>query len=344
MGRLVAMNLRAGRLLMMSAVVGFVVASCTATTTDQSTASSPAAGLTGSQASVRPSPAAGSVWVSGTHVAIVPPDGFDTATSFVGFAHEPSGSSLLITELPASFQELAVTMLSEEAWATQGIEVDEFDELSVGGLPAVFIRGTQTTVAGEVGKLILVMGTERRSALLTGNYPTGDTEIADALYASLLTAILDPERVVDEEAALTFAIDPVPPLQFAGTFNNGAGYNTSGTLPSADPLEPTLIVAPSLGSAAIADPEAFSRQRFEQTATLVDPIVEETRPIEIAGLSGIELIGRAEHEGDGVALVIYQVLLVGDDSYVIMSGRARAQDGAVWIQRFRESARTYRPR
>jgi len=285
--------------------------------------------------------APGAFLVPGTHVALVPPDGFTTATGYPGFQHVASGSSIVITELPGPYDQV-VAGFTQEAFAAQGVEVHGRTEVTLEGRPALLIEARQQAQGITFGKWILATGTDELTALLNSNYPESETTIGESLRAALLAASFDPARPSDPAAALSFTITPSPPLVFGGAFSNGAVYNTSGTIPSADPLEPTLAVAPSLGAAPVGDAEAFARQRLEQTPLIKDIAIEATSPVTVAGLDGVEIVAAAKHEVGNDALVVYQVLLVTEEGYVLLSGQCRLAERDVCLGAFRSTTETYR--
>jgi hypothetical protein len=236
--------------------------------------------------------------------------------------------------------------MTAAAFAGQGIEVTAREEITQNGLPALLVEGRQDAGGGRgtFGKFLLVTGTEASVALITANYPDGDETLREMLLDSVRTTVFDPDRPVDPSEALSFTLTPAGPLKFAGVFANGAAYNTSGQLPSADPLEPTLIVGPSLGAAVVGDAEAFARQRLAQTPQLVDPVVESVTDVTIARMDGVEILALAGDDDDASRrLFAYQVLLVSLDrgGYVLMTGISREEDRAEALRAFRASAATF---
>jgi hypothetical protein len=285
------------------------------------------------------------VWIPGMHVALVPPVGFVAATSFPGFQDDATGSSIVVAELPGPFSEIADGM-TDARIAGEGIEVITREEITQNGLPAVLIEGRQDAGGGRgiFGKVLFITGTEDATALIDCNYPEGDEALRETMVEAVRTTLFDPDRPVDPTDALDFTIEPAPPLKFAGAFANGAVYNTSGQLPAADPLEPALIVAPSLGPAVVGDAEEFAKRRLAQTPQIVDPVVEEVSDVTVAGMDGIEILASAGDDDDpSHTLFVYQLLLVDQEQggYVLMTGVARRDDRADALPAFRDSASTF---
>jgi hypothetical protein len=161
--------------------------------------------------------------------------------------------------------------------------------------------------------------------------------------AAILTTSFDPDRQVDPAAALRFTISPAPPLRFAGVMMNSALYNTSGTFPSADPDEPYLIVAPSLGEADTSDLGALAREQLRQ-AEVTDVVTQDPADVTIAGLPGIELTGTAKGPTGGAEVFVYEVLLVDGAEVVTMIGICPIERRAECPAAFEQTTRTYRPK
>lgn len=285
-----------------------------------------------------------SVDVAGTHVTMTPPDGFVASTSFVGFEHE-CGASIVVSELPTAYADL-VAQMTDEGFAAQGItDVQRHDE-TVDGRPATFIVAKQEAAGISFIKILVVTGTKAVTAFLTGNFPfiTCPVEIGERMRDAELGMSLDPDRPIDAQGALRFTIVPAPPLKFAGVLNNGALYNVSGTLPAADPGEPSLIVAPSLGGSASGDLIAFATAQLRGMTSIHDVAVESSEVAAIAGRPAAIIIATGKSTTRGVDVVIYQVLLGGEGDYVALLGICDPDDRAAFIDVFAESIKTYAPK
>jgi hypothetical protein len=284
----------------------------------------------------------GAVEVAGTHVTIVPPDGFVPAASFPGFEHEGSGSSVVVTEIPGSYSQIAGAMTDERVGG-EGITITSRTDVMIDGRPSLLLEGTQQAYGMTFGKVMLVTGTEALTATVTGNYPADEASLESIVRAAVLTTSFDPDRQVDPAAALRFTISPAPPLRFAGVIMNGALYNTSGAVPSADPGEPYLIVAPSLGDAGTSDLAALAREQLRQ-AEVTDVVAQDPADVTIGGLSGIELTATAKGPTGGAEVFVYEVLLFDRAGVVTMIGVCPIERRAECLGAFEETTRTYRPK
>jgi hypothetical protein len=327
------------------AVLLVLVAACGGTTASASpagtgtSAPSPTAAVS-SSAAASGSPAAALVDIPGTHVRMVSPEGFVPAADFPGF-QRTDGSSILVSEVPGSYTEL-VKGLTVDRLASSGISITSKTEVEVDGRPAVLVEGAQTANGAQFGKIMLVTGTAKSTVVITGSYPLSASGVRQTLHDAVLTVSFDPDRVIDPTAGLHFTITPAAPLRFAGALANTGAYDTSGTIPAADPMEPSLFVAPSLGETPVGNVAAFAKARLEQTVQISDVKIGAATAVTIAGLDGVELIGTATHQS-GAPVFVYQVLLVQSDGtgYVLMSGRCRIAEQDQCLTMFRSSVATY---
>ena len=280
----------------------------------------------------------------GTHVTMTPPEGFFASTSFVGFEHA-CGASLLVAEIPAGYAGL-VEGMTDTRFAEQGVTHITRNDETVDGRPAVFIIGRQEAAGLSFTKLLVITGTDKLTAFITGNLPiaTCEPDIGTQMRDAELGIKFDPDRPIDPLAALRFTLTPAAPLKFAGAFNNGALYNISGMVPSPDPGEPSLIVAPSLGGGAGDDLVAFAISQLDSMTSIGDVTVESSAETTIAGRPAAIVIATATSSTRDVDVVVYNVLLGGEGDYVAFIGICDPVDRADFFDVFDASIRTYQPK
>jgi hypothetical protein len=260
----------------------------------------------------------------------------------MGFQHARSGASILVAELAGPAGEV-IAGVTDEAIASQGVQVSARTDLTVDGRPGLLIEGLQRNQDLVFGKLILVTGTQDLTVLVTGNFLVDDVARGDAIRAAILALTFDPNVSTDPQSALSFTIAPAPPLRYAGVFGNGAMYNPSGSVPAAAD-EPYLLVAPSLGDLVTGDLSEFARQSLMSTATLTDIVIESSSDISVAGLKGIVLTATATRTTRGDPVVVYHVVLSDGSGYVRMIGISPVAKGASFVDVFRQTVESYRPR
>jgi hypothetical protein len=267
---------------------------------------------------------------------MVPPDGYALADAFPGFLAD-DGSSIVVTEIPGTLAQL-VEGLDEAGFATQGIELIDAAPRPFGLHDGWLYEGIQRVGDLEAVKWMAVVGNDRGAVLVTASVVSGDG--LDA-RAAVLTTTYDQDRVFDPLEGLAYAIDAAAPLRYAGRVANSLTYNTSGTTPSADPLEPLLSVGPSLGGAPIDDRTGFAHARLAQIPLMDDADIEAEAAVEIDGLEGIEILATAVH-ASGEPIALLQTTLFPDAGYVLIVGRCRVRDAQQFVPLFREMAASFR--
>src|SRR5215468_10554391 len=88
--------------------------------------------LSGPSANANPSPFAQQkpIKVPGTKVSLVPPDGLKPSDQFPGFLDEETSSSIMITELPAPYSEMA-NGFTKEALGARGMNLFSRKDISL---------------------------------------------------------------------------------------------------------------------------------------------------------------------------------------------------------------------
>jgi len=281
---------------------------------------------------------AGFVVVAGSHVGLVPPDGFTRSDTFTGFEHA-SGASIVVAELPTGAGAL-LPKLTDDAFAKQGIKVESRRDLSVDGRAALLVTGVQSLGGQSVQKRVLVTGTDALTAIINGNAFAEPDGMADRIEAALLTVRIEGGSV-DAIGSLGFEIAPAPPLVFAGTLMNAASYNLSGKIPATDPQEPLFLVAPSIDLRAIDPTEASFRARL-QSMPYRAITIDRVKPVTIGALAGFEATAVATPMRTADQAFVYAVMLFGPSGgYVLMTGECVATERGRYEGAFRATAATY---
>ena len=170
-------------LLVLLASVNLTVLACgTPATSAPVTSTPPAVSAAPTVSDERPT---GAVQVPGTSVWMVPAPGFLAATTFAGFG-ETNGAAVEVTEVQEPYEVIAPQVTAAEL-ATQGIDVDTRDEVTLaGGRPGILVSGTQTLDGVEMQKIILVTGDDDTTALVTANVPFTSSDDIEPLTVQML--------------------------------------------------------------------------------------------------------------------------------------------------------------
>lgn len=291
------------------------------------------------------SPMPGAVWVAGTHVSIVPPPGFEPATEGAGFRDITRDALIAIQELPGGPYDR-----TDAAYGRAGLVVEHREQTTRDGQVRILVQGVQTLPDNtQVSTIVLSVGSDEMSALLTAQHAVGDADAHAAILAALDTVRLDPTRSIEPGVAIAFDVAPAPPLRLAAMLGQGAAYNTLGRLHHPlDAAIPTMNVyvypGPPPGDAA-----AFLRGQLDSNGQqLLSPQVQLEAGIEIDGIDGFQIVASAldalERPFAGREVFAYQVFVPGpgEDRYVYMSAIATADVRDELLPAFRDTALSFR--
>jgi len=256
--------------------------------------------------------------VPGTAVRIVPPPGFEPSDRFPGYLHMATGASIVVTEVPAPFATVTRGFTSEQAIKAQGMTLVERSAVTVGGRPAALLSFDQTVSGTRFVKWVLAVDRGALTSLLVGSYPADQAAQAEApVKSAMLAASFG--RPLDPVEALSFTVTPVAPFEIARVSGQTVLLSPGGRFPVEDERAPIMVVGLSASrDLLVPDKLDFALRRIEQTATVRDVAVHETRPLTIAGLEGFEVFAEARSKSAGVPLTLYQVILYDTAGYSLI--------------------------
>lgn len=219
--------------------------------------------------------------VTGTTVTMAPPEGFEPATNFSGFADPKTQSSILIAELPPqAWPQLSAMFGSLDtvraAFKQKGIDVASLDKVPTASSEAFLARGTQTMGDIKIGKWVaLAQGS--RTVMITVQAMAG-ARLDDAAVRTMLKTVSlgDPPSEADKLASLPFKVAPSAPFRVLDTMGGAAVSMTVGDK-DVDPKgeQPLLIVSAQIGNAPVLSDDA---------ATVAKTLLHQTRHMEAASI------------------------------------------------------------
>lgn len=270
-------------------------------------------------------------------VKIRQPAQLEKADTFDGFGHEGSQSSIVVMSIPGPFTEISKGF-SKEQMASRAMRLLDKTETTVGECQGVLVHFEQSAMGTTYEKWSLVFGDDNKTVLVTSNVPK---EVAKEFSPRLKEAVLstqpDTTTAVDPTASVPFTITPAGGLKLSkGQISRSLAYTLGGALPTKSPTDPIFIAAPSIGSVSTANSQATAENRLRALAQVQNVAIWRTKPIAIDGLEGFETIADAEDKSSGTPIVVYQVMLFGDNSYIVMAGivgKARADE---FMEAFKE--------
>jgi hypothetical protein len=277
--------------------------------------------------------------VAGTRVTLQPPAGWEVADRFPGFMQASSGSSIMITEIPAPAGQM-IASFTREALGARGMELRASERQTVDGGPGVLLAISQTAAGTVYDKWMLAFGNDSATVLVTGTYLQERAgELSEPVKQAVLSARRNAAPSADPMAGLGYRIDPGPRLKVATRVGNMILTNETGTLPNPGPGSPMLMVAESLAPGDMSDLAAFSRERVMATAPTIQVSNVTGAAATIAGAQAYEVTADGVDTEDSTRLRIYQAVVREGDHYILVQGIVGADRAAEWFPYFQTVAR-----
>jgi len=240
-----------------------------------------------------------SMAIPGSVVSLSPPPGFAPAPNFSGFVSEDGRASILVAELPAGASGVVSGLFVDEStarsrFASQGVEVDRLESLSVDGRMVPVAIGSQHAHGYTFDKwMALFSGSP--TVMITVQAPRGHALTHKQAMRALASVTLRPLATLGQKmAAMPFSIEPVPPFRLIDTLSGSAVVLTAGELDTdPDGLQPLVIVASQLSLPfASDDPEKVSDQLIAGTVRIQGGTIVSRENVPFGGITG--------HRVDGV--------------------------------------------
>lgn len=279
--------------------------------------------------------------VKGTKVSLIPPNGFTVADNFSGFQQSESGSSMMVIEVPTSFEEIK-DGFTKEALLSKGVVLKNTEAFKLDTLDALLMTGTQSAQGVLYRKLMLVFGNDKVVVLVTCAYPDHLPELEPEIRKSLSSVILEPDLELDPYDGIDFFVDTNGSLlRFAKNIATAVAYSRDGLFPTESEDKSSLIVAKSFSDTIPEDRKLFAINRIKQQPFDLLKI-DSVLPITIDGISGYEIFANAAHKTSGDEYNIYQVILFSDALYYIFLGTSMPNDDKMQLELKRLVATFYR--
>jgi hypothetical protein len=275
------------------------------------------------------------VRVAGTRVSVKLPAGFEPATGVDGFRDAQTGSTLVVTEIPAPVAAVRAGM-NAEALATRGLRLLSTENVRISSRDALLMSASQQRNGASLRTWMAIFGTETATVMVIAAFDESAASTMGAvLREAILTAEWNAEGIADLSAGLPFRLREGATLKVATRMSNAVLLTRGGTPPPQPLADPALIVAGSIGTAEIGDIERFATQRLMQTAQVTSISVIEGRRVDIAGSPGYEIRASARDLKTGAPLVILQTLLVRGSFYYLAQGLVGAALADEYMPEFR---------
>lgn len=255
--------------------------------------------------------------VPGIAVRMIPPPNFILAEHFAGFQEAETGSSIMITCLPAAFYDLTAR-IDEKELLHRGIRINETERFSINGAPALLISGRQTLYGMRFRKYILVSGNSSESFIINASTLSKYRKSHKRIRESLLSVYSDSTMVTNPRDGVDFTLDyEKGGLQTASTVARSFIFNRTGTLPSPPPDKTTLLVTKSFFAITINDQRQYSIQRFSELHGGPEQI-ETIEEITLDGITGYKISAIVTQAENGEEETVHQIMLFDNGFYYLM--------------------------
>lgn len=275
------------------------------------------------------------------------PDGYAPSELFSGFANEAIGISIVVVEMPEkAYGEIAAGMTAETL-ARKGI-VGATRATLERPQPYVYMRAEQVSQAGRYAKFFVVLQQGGLTALITANVPQGAIEGGIVSVAEIETALAS-ARVAETAAPVRdlFRLGDTGPFRMV---EQRLGATRLFTVDGRNSLRegvagrPLLIIAPSLDRRPVASLDAEARNLIRGLPGLDGLEVVESQSAAIAGMRGVELIGRAKDVDSATDVTVYQVLLAkAHGGYFRIVGQFASAEAGMLVPLLRRVAASFEP-
>lgn len=278
--------------------------------------------------------------VEGTKISMAPPNGFVKATNFAGFQQDESGASIMVLDLPGPFSEVSKGF-TKEGLLTQGMTLIRLEEITLNDVPAVLLTAQQDAYGNTYKKYILAFGNEKETILINGTFLNNHVELEEPIKTALLSVLYQAEKEIDPFSTVDFEISTEGTgFLFAKSMANALIFSRDGKVPSESDDQANFIAGKAFSEMLIVDKEEFALNRIKQLPTEIKKIIS-TKPIEINGISGFEIIANGKDRKTGSLEKVYQVMLFSDTLYYILLGSSEANFDKN-IDLFKKLARTFK--
>ena len=279
--------------------------------------------------------------VTGTNVSLIPPADFVVSDRFAGYQHEESNSSILVTEIPASIEQLRPGLTDSERLQEKGIVLLNKETVIVDGQKALLLNVRQSAYDTDFKKWILLIGNETESTLVTATFLAElESEYSQQLKDSLLTVEWN-HSATSSTNGLAFILLETKDLKLAEEIGNALAYTKDGVFPAVSTNDPIFVVAPSI-SPQYKEISVFAEERLLQTENLAGIEIINSKETSIDNLPGYEIVAMGKDIKSGETITLYQVILVDSDSYYyLMQGQVSADLNQQYLSQFKELARSF---
>ena len=276
--------------------------------------------------------------VSGTKCSLIPPEGFVAASTFSGFQQVASGASIMINEIPASYQSI-VEGFTKEAMKAKGMTLVRKETIDFNNSTATLMNVTQPANGTTYIKQMLVFGDEKVTVLVNGIYPESAKNLESSMKEALLSTVYTAEQSENPLDAATFTVDVEgTDFKLVKYMSGSLLYSVDGNMPTETP---TLIVGNSIAKVSPENRQKYAEERLRKLPRGESTLIKETNEITIDSLNGVEFIAEGIDKNEN-KVFIYMVMLYNESGdYYIIVGQAK-DDREKYGETFKKIAKSFK--
>jgi hypothetical protein len=280
--------------------------------------------------------------VRGSKVFIIPPDGFISASNFLGFQQNQSSSSIMINEIPGPFS-ITTKGLDENGLKTQGMTLKDKQVVKVNGYDGLFLKTEQFAYENYITKYVLAFGNNDFTVMIVGLFPKKFKAIENDVIKSLYSAVYDPDVQIDIAGSVNFGINVEnTKMKMAKLIMGSLVYTVDGKVPTDSDDKTFFQVGMSLSPVEVNDRKLYALNRVRKMPFDNLEIDEhEINKIEIDGITGYEIVAYGTNQKSKDKELIYTTMLYTDNGYYLLNGTAKDDFGNNTIL-FRNLTRTFK--
>lgn len=258
--------------------------------------------------------------VAGTKYSLIPPGDFTASSTFSGFENAALSSSIILTEIPASFEAINKSFTAE-ALKTRGMVLISIEKTDFNKLPATFITLSQEVNGTKFLKQILAFGDDKKSILVNGIYPEKNKAIEAEIKTSLLSIQYNENQKDDPLAAVKFTIDVSGSGLHPAKYMMGSIiYTHDGKIPT---QKPSLLAGNSISKVVIENRKEYAIKRFKELQGGEMLTIKENNAVTIDKLPGFEIIANGKNKEQQDELIYQVMLFTENNDYFIIVGMAK---------------------
>ena len=275
------------------------------------------------------------------------PHDYLPSRNFTGFLNEPIGTSIVLLEMPAVAYEQLASGMTPEALAARGILNAKPGQLERPDTH-IYLSAEQDNTQGSFAKFMLAIRDPATTALVTVNVPKATLE-AGLLKPADIERMLASAKIqtIAAPSKDLFRLAHLGPFKPAGSvLGTTRAFTLDGRFEPPAPGEERaiLIVAPSLDSRPVIDPEPFADRLLAGLSGITELAISERSRLTIAGSPAIERVAAAKDQASGRPLALYQALILpAAGGYYRIVGQVPEAEAATLLPELRKIAQGFQP-